>query len=267
MMWVEEVFKTKKPVIGMIHMQAMPTDPKYDPQKGVAYVLDAARKDLHALQDGGIDAVLFCNEFSIPYTRKVETVTVACMARVIGELKAELKVPFGVCVASEPEKGFDLAAAVEADFVREVLHGAHAGVYGMFDIDTGGVERHRAAVGCKDTKTFTAIIPEGTKQLAERSIEEVVKTLTFNLGPDVLLVYSEKPGSSIDTELVKMVKKVTDTPVFASNGVKPETVKDILSVADGCIVGTGIKVDGSFYQPIDKDRVAALMKNAREVRG
>ena len=64
-MWMKDLFGRDKPVIGLVHMHAMPTDPKYDAASGVQGVLEAARKDLHALQDGGIDGVLFCNEFSI----------------------------------------------------------------------------------------------------------------------------------------------------------------------------------------------------------
>lgn len=266
-MWMKQVFDTDKPVIGMIHLQPMPTDPKYLPERGVEYVVRSARADLEALQNAGFDGVLFCNEFSIPYTRHVPSITVATMSSVIGQLKAEITVPFGVTVASDAKKGFDVAAATGASFVREVLHGAHAGVYGISDLDPGDVERHRYAVGCGGVKTMTAIIPEGTRQLAERSIEEVVKTLTFNLNPDTLLVYSDKPGSAVDEELVRRVKSCTDTPVLASNGVKANTVAEILSVADGCIVGTGIKVDGNFYNPIDPRRAQDLMDAARAARG
>ena len=38
-----------------------------------------------ALQDGGIDAVMFSNEASLPYLTKVEPITTACMARIIAE--------------------------------------------------------------------------------------------------------------------------------------------------------------------------------------
>ena len=266
-MWMKDVFGTDKPIIGVLHMHALPTDPKWDPKTGIQGVLEAARADLRAYQDGGIDGVLFCNEFSIPYTSNVGTVTVASMARIIGELKSEIRVPIGVTVAADAMKGFDLAAAVEADFLRGGLHGAHAGVYGASSVDPGAVERHRYAVGCGNVKTLTAVSPEGTRQIAERSIEEVVKTLTFNLNPDTLLIYSNRPGSSIDTSLVERVKAVTDTPVFASNGVKVETVKDILKVCDGAVVATGIKYDGKFFNPVDPQRVKDLMKNAREARG
>ena len=42
-MWMKELFKTDKPVIGLVHLHALPTDPKYDPQSGVEGVLEAAR--------------------------------------------------------------------------------------------------------------------------------------------------------------------------------------------------------------------------------
>lgn len=266
-MWLKEMFKTEKPVIGMVHLHAMPTDPKYDEIEGVSGVIAAARKDLQALQDGGIDGILFCNEFSIPYTRKVAGITVATYARVVGELRSEIKVPFGITCASSAKHTYDIAVAVQADFVRTHVHGATAGVYGINDCDPGELERHRCAIGGKALKVLTAVVPEGTRQLAERSLEEVVKTLAFNIAPDGLLIYSTNPGQSIDIEQVKTVKKVTDTPCLASNGVKPETVVDILAVADGCIVGTGIKYEGDFYKAIDPERVVALMENAKKARG
>lgn len=266
-MWMKEVFGTDKPIIGVLHMHALPTDPKFDAATGVQGVLEAARADLKAYQEGGIDGILFCNEFSIPYTSDVRPVTIACMARIIGELKSEIKVPMGVCVASDAMKGFDLAAAVEADFIREILHGAHAGVYGISNLDPGAIERHRAELGLMNCKTMTAVIPEGTRQLAERPLKEVAKTLAFNLNPDTMLVYSTTPGSSIDVEQVSTIKEVTDTPVFASNGVKAETVEEILSVADGAIVATSVKYDGKFFNAVDPERVRALMERAKAARG
>jgi len=72
----------------MCHLQALPGDPHYDAAAGMQAVVDWARMDLLALQNGGVDAIMFSNEFSLPYLTKVETITVAAMARVIGELMA-----------------------------------------------------------------------------------------------------------------------------------------------------------------------------------
>ena len=266
-MWLKETFGTDKPVIGMVHLHAMPTDPKYDAEGGIDKIVQKAKDDILALQEGGIDGLLFCNEFAIPYTANVRTVTVATYARVIGELKSIITKPFGITFCSSAYNTLDIAMATGAQFVRCVYHGASASVYGMNVNDPGDVERHRHYIGAKDIKTLTAIVSEGEEQLAPRPIKQVAKTLAFNVGPDGILVYSTTPGSAIDTGKVEEIKSVTNIPVLASNGVKPETVAEILSKTDGCIVGTGIKYDGDFYKPVDPERVKALMKAAKEFRG
>ena len=59
-------FKTIKPIIGMVHLQALPGDPGYDSDKGMYDVVRATREDLLALQAGGVDGVMFSNELSMP---------------------------------------------------------------------------------------------------------------------------------------------------------------------------------------------------------
>ena len=39
-MWMKDLFGTDKPVIGMMHLMALPTDPKYDPEGGIQKVLN-----------------------------------------------------------------------------------------------------------------------------------------------------------------------------------------------------------------------------------
>ena len=62
MMWIKELYGTDKPIIAMLHLLPMPGDPNYDPAGGVEKVIERARRDLHALQNGGVDAILVCNE-------------------------------------------------------------------------------------------------------------------------------------------------------------------------------------------------------------
>ena len=50
-----------------------------------------------------------------------------------------------------------------------------------------------------------------------------------------------------------------DTPVFANTGVNIDTVKEILSIGDGCIVGTHFKVGGKTFNAVDGDRVKRFM--------
>ena len=132
--WTEEAFGTDKPIIAMCHLNSLPGDPYYDAKAGMKDVVEWARKDFLALQNGGVDAVMFSNEFSMPYLTKVETVTVASMARIIGELMPDIKIPFGVNVLWDPARSLDLAAATGAKFVREIFSGVYASEFSENEI-------------------------------------------------------------------------------------------------------------------------------------
>lgn len=52
-MWTEDLFRVKQPVIALLHLRALPGDPLFDKEGGLQNVIDIARRELHALQDGG----------------------------------------------------------------------------------------------------------------------------------------------------------------------------------------------------------------------
>lgn len=264
---INDVFGVNKPVIGMVHLLAMPTDPKYDEVGGLEKVIDRARRDLMALQNGGIDAVLFCNEFSIPYSKKVSQTVVASMARIIGELKKDITVPFGVDVAIDPYATFDLAAATGAKFVRETFSGVYAGEYGLHISDYGDIERHRKLVGCMDVPVLTTLVPEGESDISNRDITTVAQAIEHLVNPAALLVYGLKVGKGVDYSTIKEAKKVVETSVMASNGVNLDTIETVIKDTDGCVVGTYFKYDGKFFNETDENRVRELMDKAKKLRG
>lgn len=266
-MWIDEMFGTHKPIIGMLHLSAMPSDPEYCDQGGVSGVVQRAQRDLRALQNGGVDAILVCNEFSLPWVPDVQPVVLASMARVIGELLSELRLPFGVDVAIDPYKTYDLAVAVGASFVRETFTGAYSGDYGVLNYEIGKIVRHRALIGAKKIRSLFTLVPECSLPLVNRPIEEVAKSTEFYGKPDVYLVSGLTAGREVDSQLITKIKNIVSTPVFANNGVRIENLEIQLKAADGCIVGTSFKKEGKFYNEVDEARVSALMKKAREIRG
>ena len=64
--WIKETFKTEKPIVAMCHFRAMPGDPYYDADGGMQKVVDLAMSEMTKLQEGGVDAIMFSNEFSLP---------------------------------------------------------------------------------------------------------------------------------------------------------------------------------------------------------
>ncbi|MFN3146457.1 MAG: BtpA/SgcQ family protein [Paracoccaceae bacterium] len=61
-----QVFGTARPVIGMVHLGALPGAPLYDAAGGIERLVADARADLAALQAAGFDAVMFGNENDRP---------------------------------------------------------------------------------------------------------------------------------------------------------------------------------------------------------
>lgn len=265
--WIKELFGVEKPVIGMCHMQAMPGDPKYNAGKGMTWVYEQARADLLSLQEGGVDAVLFSNEFSLPYLTKVEMITVTCMAAIIGELKREIKIPYGVNVLWDPRASIDLAMATGAQFVREIFTGVYASDFGLWNTNAGEVIRHQHAIDAAHVRLFFNIVPEAAVYLGERQIKDIARSTVFNDEPDALCVSGLTAGAETSAQTLKLVKEaVPDTPVFANTGVRLDNVEEQLKAADGAVIGTAFKKEGTTWNPIDINRVKALMDRVRGLR-
>jgi uncharacterized protein len=267
MSWLNEMFGVNKPIIAMCHMPALPGDPGYDASRGLDWVLESARRDLHALQDGGVDAVMFSNEASLPYLTKVEPITYVTMARVIGELRAEIRVPYGVNVLWDPIASIDLAMATGALFVREIFTGVYASDFGMWNTNCGEVVRHQHAIHAQHVKLLFNIVPEAAVYLGLRDVAEIARSTVFNTRPDALCVSGLTAGVASSAETLRRVKEaVPQTPVLANTGVRPENLKEQLGAADGAITGTAFKRDGYIWNEVDRQRVREFMSIARKCR-
>lgn len=267
--WIKNLFHTEKPIIAMCHFRALPGDPHFQDDMGgnMERVVAQAREEFLILQESGVDAVMFSNEFSLPYLRKVNPETTAAMARIIGELKAEIKIPFGVNVLWDPHASLDLAAATGAKFIREIMSGVYASDFGLWDTNSGEVARHRVRLGLNDLKMLYNIVPESARYLVDRPIGEIARTTVFNCGADVICVSGTNAGAATDMNVLKVVKDaIPDTAVFANTGCKLETIEEILKIADGAVVGTTFKKDGKFANTADRDRTMRFMDKVRSIR-
>ena len=246
--WLVELFGVKKPVIAMCHLIALPGDPQFDHPGGVEKVIELARKDLHALQAGGVDAVMFSNESSLPYLTKVDAITTATMARVIGELKAEIDVVYGVNVLWDPKASLDLAMATGAKLVREIFTGVYASDFGLWNTNAGEVVRHQHGIGAQDVRLLFNIVPEAAVYLAERDVADIARTTVFNTQPDGLCVSGLTAGEETSSEVLSLVKSaVPETAVFANNMVLPEATLDKVDRQLTQIMSTHIVCAGLIF--------------------
>ena len=92
----------QKTVVAMVHVPALPGSPDYEHSSGMNKLLHSVVADLEALQSGGVDAIMFGNEFDRPYVLKAPPEGLAALASVIGQVKSMIKVPFGVNYLWDP---------------------------------------------------------------------------------------------------------------------------------------------------------------------
>ena len=263
----EKIFKTKKPVIAMVHLPALPGSPLYNSKLGLNYILETAEHDLLALQEAGVDAVMFGNENDRPYEFNANPASSSTMAYVIGALKNKIKVPYGVNVLWDPISTIAVAASTGAHFVREIFTGTYVSDMGYWNPDAGKAMRYRNSLNREDLLMFYNISAEFAYSLDKRSVAERSKSVVFSSIPDAILVSGQITGESVAISELKKVKNlIPQTPVLANTGVKIENVADTLSITDGVIIGSSLKVDGNTWNAVDPKRANDFMKKVKSIR-
>ena len=264
--WLHELTGETKSIIGMVHLPALPGTPLYDEATGMAGIRDWVKRDLDALQSGGIDAVMFCNENDRPYTLDADFASVAAMADVVASFRNELSVPFGVNVLWDPNATLAVAAATGAAFCREIFTGAFAGDFGLWVRSAGDAWRYRRQIGAQNVKMIFNINAEFAAPVAPRPIADVAKSVVFSSTPDAICVSGPITSQPADASALAEVTSAiagSGVPVLVNTGFKRANAAELLQFADGAIVGSSLKVDGITWNPIDKARVEALMSEVR----
>ena len=112
----EEVFKSNKPIIGMIHLDYLPHQQKF---KGYNLLIKKAIDDLKNLEEGGVDAVMIENwkdESSFPFVNKKSIEAMTKISKIIVKKTA---LPVGINVLPNDYKSaFSIAKAEGLQFVQ-----------------------------------------------------------------------------------------------------------------------------------------------------
>jgi len=261
--WLTDLTGARKPIIGMAHLPALPGAPLYDTAGGMAAIRDWVKRDLAALQEGGVNAVMFCNENDRPYVLDANPASVAAMADVVASLRGELSVPFGVDVLWDPIATLAVAAATGAAFAREIFTGAFAGDFGLWVRNAGDAFRYRRSVGAEGVRLIFNINAEFAAPVASRPVADVARSVAFSSSPDAIAVSGPITGQPVDASaLADVAAAIRDTgiPLLVNTGFRANLAKDLLRYADGAIVGSSLKVDGITWNRVDVKRVKELMR-------
>jgi membrane complex biogenesis BtpA family protein len=252
-------------LIGMVHVASLPGSPRWG--GSMERVVAAAVTDARALVESGMDALLIENYGDAPFTPgRVEPATVAALAVVAHEVRRALPhATLGVNVLkNDARAALAIACAVGAGFIRVNVHaGAVVADQGLVQSDAYATLRDRRLLDA-DVKIFADVGGKHATPLAAVDLEQHARDLTHRGLADGLVVSGQATGAATSLADVKRVRgAVPHVPLLVGSGATPDTVAELLSVADGLIVGTALKRDGDVTAPVDPERVRRLVAAAR----
>lgn len=255
---------SEKPLIAMAHIPALPGTPLYDPADGLRGAIDVVRRDVEILLEMGFDAVMFCNENDRPYELDAGPESAAFLTRVAVECRPDDR-PFGVDFLWDPKIALAAAVASGASFMREVTTGVWESDMGLWNTNSARTLRERRRLDGDDLAVFMNVTPEFASAIGGRSPAAVARSTVVSSLPDAILVSGPMAGAGPDLSLVGEVRDVVpdDIPVLLNTGAHSDTIAEFLRVADGCIVGSHLKVDGYTWNPVDPERARRFVGAAR----
>jgi len=259
------LFNLYKPIIGMIHVDALPGTPKY--KGSINAIVEKAKSEALLYQSLGVQVLMIENMHDVPYlNRNVGPEITALMSIILYEIKKKIELPLGIQIlAGANKEAMASAYSAGANFIRaEGFVFAHVADEGIFTSDAGKLLRYRKQIGAENILIFTDIKKKHSSHAitADTDIVETAKAAEFFLSDGVIIT-----GSSTETEPsleeIKLVKNNVELPVLAGSGITAENITAYHEYCDALIIGSYFKHEGKWYNPIDPERVKRIMEKVK----
>ena len=261
-----QIFKTKNPIIGVVHLLPLPTSPRWG--GSLKAVIERAEQEATALAAGGVDGIIVENFFDVPFTKEqVDPAVISAMTLVVDRLKNLIVLPVGINVLrNDAKSGMAIASCVNAQFIRvNVLTGTMATDQGLIEGQAYHLLRYRRELGASVAIIADVLVkharPLGTPNLTT----SVRDTIERGLADGIILSgwSTGLPPSLEDLELASAAAH--GTPVFIGSGATSENIAQLMQAADGVIVASSLKRHGKITEPIDPIRVSQFIESARQL--
>ncbi len=254
-------------LIGMIHL---PPLIGFEWYPWIDAILQKALSDLGALENWWIQAIIVENNYDLPHTRYLDTEVIVQMTYICNILRQKTNLPLGICCLwNDWKSALSIAKTIGLQFVRIPVFVDHVETYYGYDIaeNPADIIAYRKKLWAEDIQILTDIHVKHSTILNTDSIESS-SVRAIEQGADGLIITGQWTGDMPNLEELKRVRKsVGDFPIITWSGTTDKNIKQILTIADGTIVGTFLKTNTkeqhainlrSFDENIDIEKVRLL---------
>jgi len=265
---MEELFTTLKPVVGVIHVGALPGAPAS--KLSVGELTELAVSEADALREGGVDGLMIENMHDVPYLRgSVGPEIVAALAVIARAVKLEANLPTGVQVlAGANTEAVSVAHAASLDFIRaEGFAFAHVADEGFIESSAARLLRFRRQIGAERVGVWADVKKKHSSHAitSDVSLGETCAAVEF-MRADAVIVTGGVTGEPPRMEDVREAKSHCRLPVILGSGVTAENVSRFYDSADAFIVGSYFKERGLWSNTVERARVRSLMEAIGKLR-
>ena len=255
------LFTNSKPVIGVIHVGALPGTPRGS--KNVVELGRQAKEEAKVYRECGVDGVIIENMHDIPYLKgEVGPEIVAAMTAIGSEVKAECGLPVGIQIlAGANIEAMAVAHAAGLDFIRaEGYAYAHVADEGIIEASAAKLLRYRQMIGAERVQVWADVKKKHSAHAitADVSLGQTAETIEF-MSANCVIVTGSVTGEAPQVADVKEAKTHCHLPIFLGSGISESNIEQFYNEADGFIIGTYFKVDGLWSNTVDPARVTRFI--------
>jgi len=265
---INKIFKKKNNIIiGALHFPPLLGYPDFP---GFGICIKNAIEDLRAFENGGVDGVIFENNYDIPHKYFVEKTTTDSMLMLGKEIKKRTKLPLGVNVLwNDYYASLKIAKKLDLQFVRIPVFvdrvktdcGIISGQYKkVIDI--------RKSIHAQNLALLTDIHVKHSVLLSQKDIVVSARRAIKNLS-DAIIITGKWTGEKPDIKELKTIRKhIPDFPIFIGSGTDKDNIAELSRYANGFIVSTSLKKGKkkkkeinvkTYAQRIDVNKVKKLV--------
>lgn len=266
-MFKEAAISGKKVIMGLVHLQPLPSTPFYkdgDMQRSI----EKALHDADALIKGGADGCLIQSVDRIyPSTDDTDYARVAGLSVIVDRVRQMTGPDFFIgaqlmwnCITPS----IAAAKVAGANFTRcSVLVGSSDSQFGVINANPLMVADYIKKIGAQDIELISEISGYHHKGGYDKASLQGLVQSSMTVGAHAVEIMAK--DEALNNQMVQDIKAMrSDIPVILGGGTDVENCKRRLQYADGALVGSCFE-DGKWGGPINWETVKAYVDQVREL--